>query len=195
MSFTTVDDAALSINENLASLTALQLAQLTALVAQVDGIINNYCGWNLLATDYVDKRFSGSGTSKLDLRMQPINSLTTVKVRETDGSFTDVTTGVEILDSGELQFLPYATTDTTVFTAGYQNWFLTFNAGYLPGSIPTDLVWAANYLVTLHYGKTVNQSVGLLSNKNTDIDVTFESVELPRLVTRTLDRYRLVSVF
>lgn len=192
MSFTTVEDAALALNRLDTSLTPLELAQLEALILQVDGVINDYCGWNMLATTFTNKRFDGSGTDTLDLKVCTINSLTVVKERLLGGEFNDITTSIEILDDGIIRFLPEV---SSTFTTGTKNYFLTYNAGYPEGSIPSGLTWAANYLININFGKITNESVGLKSNKNTNIDVVFDSIELPVLVARTLDRYRLISLF
>lgn len=195
MSFTTVESASLSLNKDIDALTDMELAQVEMLIQGIDGVINNYCGWNMLATDYTSKRFDGSGTNTLDLRLYPVNTLTQARVRAADGTFIDATAGIEILDDGVIQFLPYATTETTTFTPGIKNWFLTFNAGYGPTNMPWELTYAANFLVNVNFGKIVNESVGLKANKNTNIDVTFDTMEIPYLVTRNLDRFRMVSVF
>jgi hypothetical protein len=195
MSFTTVDEVALFLNRDIADLTDFEHAQINMAILYVDGVINNYCGWNMLATDYVDKRYDGSGLSTQDLRLYPINSVTTVKSREADGSFTDATLGVEILEGGILQFLPYATTSVTTFTAGVTNWFISFNAGFEEGNIPFELAYAANFLTTLHFNKFRDENLGEDEEKFGEATFKNTNLVLPKTVTRVLDRYRLVSIF
>lgn len=195
MSFTTVDEVALFLNMDVDTLSDLELAQIEMTIPYVDGIINDYCGWNMLATDYTLKRFDGSGTNTLDLRMYPINTLTLAKVRAADGTFVDATVGIEILDDGILQFLPYATTETTSFTAGVKNWFLTFNAGFATGNIPHSLAYSANYLTSINFSKMTAGNIGELEEKVEGISIKSDLLELPVNVKRSLDRYRLVSIF
>ena len=194
MSFTTVDEVALYLNRQSIELTTLERSQVEMVIPFMDGLITNYCGWNLLATDYTNKRFDGTGLKTLDLRMYPINSLTQVRVRANDGTFTDVTTGVETFDDGVISFLPYATTDVTTFTAGTKNWFLTFNAGYAPGSIPHDLAYSATLLVVEHFNKIIDENTGLSDEKFEGITFQNANLEIPPSVKRMLDRYRLVSI-
>lgn len=194
MSLTTVADVALFLNMDVTDLSTKEIAQIEMTIPLIEGVIANYCGWELLATDYTDKRFDGNGTNTLDVRLYPVNTLESVKVRETDGTFTDVTAGVEILEGGLLQFLPYATTAVTTFTAGVKNWFLTFNAGFEDTAIPKALAYAANYLVAINFSKIVAGNIGESEEKFGEVILKTDNLELPRLVQTSLDRYRLVSI-
>jgi hypothetical protein len=193
MSYTTKEDVALFLNRDIDELSVMELAQIELLLPYADGLINNYTGWNMLSTDYVDKRYDGNGTNTLDLRLNPVNTVTQIRIRETDGTFTDVTAGVEILEGGVIQFLPYATTSVVLFTAGVKNIFVTFNAGYVV--IPNELAYAANYLVALHYNKVIDENIG--SDDEKFEGVTFKNTDmvLPKPVSHLLDRFRLISVF
>jgi len=216
MSYTTKEDVALFLNRDIDELSEMELAQIELLLPYADGLINNYTGWNMLSTDYVDKRYDGNGTNTLDLRLNPVNTVTQIRIRETDGTFTDVTAGVEILEGGVIQFLPYATTSVVLFTAGVKNIFVTFNAGYIPAAaavaeiigppyvaavpavastIPYELAYAANYLVALHYNKVIDENIG--SDDEKFEGVTFKNTDmvLPKPVSHLLDRFRLISVF
>lgn len=195
MSYTTIEDVALFLNRDIAELTSMEVAQIGMSINYIDGLINNYCGWNMLNTSYVGKRFDGSGVNSLDLRLYPINAITQVKVRADDGTFTDVTDGIEVLDDGIIQFLPYADTDVTVFTSGTKNWYISFNAGYLPGEVPQELSYAASYLVTLHFNKIIDENLGSEDEKFEGTTFKNTSLAIPPTVTRTLDRFRMVSVY
>lgn len=195
MSYTTVDEVALFLNREVADLTALETSQLGTTISYMDGVINNYCGWNLLATDYTDKRFDGSGTNTLDLRLSPVNTITEVKVRAADGTFTEVTTGIEILEDGLIQFLPWAVTDVTTFTTGVKNWFITFNAGFEDGEVPYELRYAATFLTAIHFNKIIDENMGAEEEKFEGVTFKNITLEMPSSVKRTLDRYRLVSIF
>lgn len=210
MSFTTVDEVALFLNRAKADLTTLELAQINLTIPYMDGVINNYCGWNMLATDYTNKRFDGSGTKQLDLRLYPVNSVTQVRVRAADGTFTDVTDGIEILEDGIIQFTPFATTSMTTFTAGTKNWYVSFNAGFTaatpelpgppvvpatPGNVPTELAYAANFLTSIHFNKIIDENMSSEEEKFEGITFKNATLELPVTVKRALDRFRMVSIF
>lgn len=196
MSFTTVESVALFLNRDIADFTALELAQVAALIINIDGIINNYCGWTMTATDYTDKRFNGSGTDTLDLRVYPINSVTSVRLRDTEGVFTDITDSIEILDDGILQILPYqGVSGATSFTSGKNNCFITFNAGFEDGSIPHELEYAANQLASLNFNKITDENLSAEEEVFDNIRFKNNTLELPLVVRRNLDRYRLISVY
>lgn len=210
MSYTTVDNVALFLNRDILDLTVQETTQINLLIQQVDGVINSYCGWDMRATTYTDKRFDGTGTNTMDLELYPINSITQVRVRDTDGSFIDVTAGVETLEGGLIQFLPWATTDVTTFTAGVSNWFLTFNAGFtpeipavvgppavaaIPTTVPHELSYAASYLVALNFIKIIDESISATEEKFSEITLHNVDMELPKMIKRVLDRHRKVSIY
>lgn len=194
MSFTTVEQVALFLNRDISDFTDLELAQISMTIPFIDGVINNYCGWNMLATDYTDKRYDGTGTDTLDLCLYPINSVTSVRDRASDGTFTENVDSIEYLaEDGVLMMLPYA--QTTTFNKGSKNFFITFNAGFTQANMPHELAYAGTYLVALNCDKITDESIGLTEENFEKIKFTNSSVELPVLVKRSLDRFRLVSIF
>lgn len=216
MSFTTVEEVALYLNRNLIDFDTLELEQINMLISHVDGMINNYCGWDMIAQDYVDKRFDGSGTNTLDLRLYPVNYITQVRVRADDGTFTDVTDGIEILDDGLIQFLPYASTDYTTFTTGTKNWFISVNAGFhqaiaevvadagppvieavaaQASNVPKDLTYAASTLVAQHFNKLIDENIGSEEEQFDGATLKNAPLIITSPVRRMLDRYRMVSIF
>ncbi len=195
MSYATVEEVALFLNREVTDFSALELAQINFLLPYIDGVINNYCGWNMLDTEYTDKRFDGSGTDSLDLRLSPVSSLIQARVRAADGTFTDATDGIELLDDGVIKFLPYATTEITTFTAGSKNWFISFTAGYDSSNIPYELSYASCCLVALHFNKIIDENLGEQEEKFGEVTFKNESLAIPKPVARLLDRFRLVSIF
>ncbi len=193
MSFATVETVSAFMNKEVIDLTPLELTQINLLIPQVDGIITNYCGWNMLATDYTNKRYDGNGLNSLDLRVYPINFITSLRMRDSGGTYTDYDpTTVEILEGGVIQFDP-AVASGSSFTFGTSNIFVSFNAGY--EEIPGDIEYAANYLVSLNLKKIMNEMMGVESGRFNDVEVRFDSLELPIMVKRVLDRFRLISIF
>ena len=192
MSFTTIDEVALYINTPKELLSVQNGAQISAMILYVDGLISNYCGWNMLAVDYEDKRYNGSGSSELDLRIFPVNELTQCRVRGTDGIFTDITADLEIMEGGVLSFVPTATTMTS-FPAGRNNLFVSFNAGYV--EIPSELAYIATHLVALNYNRTSQETFDMKEEGFEQKTTTYSEIEIPYLMRRALDRYRLLSVF
>jgi hypothetical protein len=184
MSFTTIEDVMLFLNKE--ELTDLEVSQVTALISQMDGVIANYCGWAVLATDYVGKKFSGDGTSsEITLSSYPLNSITSV-----------VQDGVEIKDTLEAsneEGILFIADGTTKFTKGLRNIVASYNAGFT--AVPSDLVYAASYLVGVHFDRISESTIAVEDEKFNTITVKHASTDLPKLVIRVLDRYRLISIY
>lgn len=186
MSFTTLDDVALYLNKlSSVDFTELETAQLSALIRQVEGLIQNYCGWKILSTTYTAKKFNGTGTSIINLESFPLTAVTSVLM---DGD--DITSIVDQTNSDGC----LVTNDDSTFTSGTDNVVVTYTAGFLPGSIPADLVYAATYMVILNYNKINTDMFGVAKGRFNDTEVTFENTNLPTLVQNVLDQYRLVII-
>ncbi len=194
MSFTTVDNVKMFLNAE--DLSVFETATINMLIPMVDGVIKNYCGWNLLETDYEDKLFDGTGGSTLDLRVYPINSVDAIYEIDTDGNETDVLPELVAEYDVEDSYIRFKIgSDYTSFTAGTKNYKITFNAGFSTINMPSELSYAASYLVAINYNKFTNDMIGVAEAKFKDIDMKLDSVELPVLVKRVLDRYRIISIF
>lgn len=186
MSFTTLDNVALYLNKiNAAALTSLETAQLNALILQVDGIIQNYCGWHILAKDYADKKFNGSGLTSLDLQAYPLISVTEVTMDGED--ITSLVVGAD--DEGYL-----VTNDDSTFAKGTNNIVVTFRAGFENAAIPAELTYAATYMVVLNYQKIRNNMFGVKKGGVDAVEVEFETSNLPTLVQNVLNLYMRVAV-
>lgn len=183
MSFTDKDRVMLFLSKE--ALTPLQDAQADMLIEMVDGVIENYCGWKILASDYVGLEFDGNGLAELDLQVYPINTVTTVLL---DG--TDITTDVKVNKPGGTLIYTGNT-----FTTGRLNVSVDFNAGFTPDKIPTDLTYVATFLVVHNMNRIALKMVGVKSGKHEDTSIEFDTTDLPKTVTNTLDRYRLLRVF
>ncbi len=193
MSFTTIENVQLFLNRD-EDLTPFEVQVIEMLIPMVDGVINNYCGLNLLATNYNDKRFSGKGGDTLDLKVFPINSVSSVKIREDASTFTDVTTSVYFVPDDTLLYLDQFA-DTTSFAPGTNNIFVSFNAGFLTEDMPPELSYAASYLVALNFKKIINEWVAADQAQFEQMQIKLSDSELPILVKRVLDRYRSVAVY
>lgn len=192
MSFTTVSNVMMFLNKE--SFTTFESNVVSMLIPNIDGVINNYCGTTLLATDYTDKRFNGTGGSVLDLRVYPINSISSVKTQDDATTFTDLTTSVYFnSEDSYLRLDQYA--DTTTFTSGTDNVWVSFNAGYDDISIPSELTYAASYLTSINFKKITQEWIGASDAQFDKVHVAMDSIELPVLVQRVLDRYRVVSIY
>lgn len=192
MSFTTVDGVKAFLNK--ATLTVDQTALVQMLIGLVDGVICSYCGWTMLAKDYPAKKYDGNGQSEMDLGVYPINALTQVLVYDdlTYATFTDQTDNVVHVDEeGILIFKDSGTT----FTSGRLNVAVTFNAGFNDTNMPSELTYAANYLVALEFNRIDAESIGVASEKFNQVEVEYQGTDIPQLVKRVLDRYRAVHIF
>lgn len=190
MSYTTLGQVALSLNKDELTLTPFQESVITQIIGFVDGIIDNYCGMPLLETAYTDKRYNGSGTDILDLGLFPVNTITTVRDKAVDGTFTDITSTIDILEDGLIQINPAI---GGTFTSGSRNIYCTFTAGW--ETVPADLAYAATEVARLHFRKTETEMFGIKEQKFENTTVTMESDEIPVWVKRVLDRYRKVSIY
>ena len=184
MDFTTPDNVKIFLNKTV--LTTQELAIVTMLIASINGVIKNYCGWEVLAKDYTDKVFNGNGGTTLDVKALPLNSLALLTI---DG--VDYTADVSLNDEdGELYF----TSDTGLtFTSGTRNIVATYNAGY--PVVPDELVHVASWLVAIFFGRIKLENIGVAEERFNDIEVKYDPTDLPVLVKKTLDRYRRIGIY
>jgi len=181
MSFTTLENVRMFLSKpSLDPDTELPLIEL--LIRCVGGVIENYCGWPILAKSYI-RKYSGDGTKLLDLGVHPLNVVTSCMIGEEE-RIGDVTVSYE---DGELYM------DSTSFTSGTRNITVTFNAGYI--NPPQDLVYAATWMVCHNYRLVDEESIGVKSESFQKLQVDFDPGELPPFVQRVLDRYKKVKVY
>jgi hypothetical protein len=185
MSFTTVDNVKVFLNK--AVLTQEQTATVQMLIGLIDGVISNYCGWQMLSTTYTGKKYDGDGRSELDLRVYPITSVTKVMVNG-----EDVTASVSINADEGIIYFP---SGSGTFTTGKLNVEVDFVGGFVPGSIPSELVYAANYLTTINYNRIDSENIGVSAEKFNQVEVKYDTTDIPVLVKRVLDRFRSLRVF
>ena len=193
MSFTTIAKMQTFLTKE--TLTTQETAEITLLIELIDGVISSYCGWNILAEDRV-LYLNGNGASEIDLRAYPINTISEVLVDD-----VNVTADLSIdAENGTLYF-----TSGSTFPLGKRNVKVTGNIGYgnpttddddvlLYPPVPNELVYAANYLVTINYNRIKDESIGANKARFNEIEKEYDTSDLPKLVTRVLDRYRLLSV-
>lgn len=183
MSFTTIDNVKLFLNKT--SLDTNESALATLLITVIDGVIKNYCGWEIAAKDY-SKKFDGNGTDTLGVEVYPINAVTAVTI---DGVDSLATVSINY-DDGELYF---DSTTGTVFTSGKLNVSVDFNAGFT--TIPDDLTYAASWLVALNFKRIVEETVGISSQKLDILTVNYDPSDIPVMVKHVLDRYRYLRIY
>lgn len=198
MSFTTADNVLLWLNKSTCTSTELEGAQIARILPLVDGVIQNYCGWQMLATEYVNKAYAGDGTANLSLGLWPINSVTAVTL---DG--VNITADVTYSPSDGI--LTYTTSTFTVATSTAGKVLVTFNAGYgytdtsvtpnVTEFIPYDLQYAADHLAAVEIKRIVNELLAIDEGKFQTGDFKMSSTDLPLLVTRVLDRYRMIKIY
>lgn len=187
MSLTTEDSVKFFLSKE--TLTTFQSDLVQVLIDLIDGVICSYCGWNLLETSYVSKLYDGNGLSELDLKVYPVTQLLSVY---DVGSDSDITSTVNLdSENGSI----YYASGGTKFTAGLKNIKVSFTAGYTELTAPAALVYAANYLVAVNFNRLQSESLGVAEQKFNQIEVKYTADDLPPLVTRMLDRYRVISIF
>jgi hypothetical protein len=187
MSFTTVDNVRLFLGKE--TLSPAEELTVEMLIELIDGVIMDYCGWEMLARDYTDKFFDGTGTDMLNLGVYPINTLTSVNDTSAD---TDITGSLRVNNEEGTLLFPAS---SGTFTSGKQNISVTFNAGYEAEKIPKQLVYAANYLVVINYNRILTGTIGMLEERFNGIVAKYDSEDMPAVVKRVLDRHRKVLIF
>lgn len=190
MSFTDLDTVMLFLNKD--SLNPKEELQVGMLITQVNGLIENYCGWDMLAKTYTNVKFNGTGDSQLDLKVYPINTLTKVEVSDGSTTYNITSTVNSIADSGILYFPSGATSDITTFLSGTQNITLSFNAGfgYNGAAIPNALKMAATELVVIYFNRISLENIGVKRERFEQDEVEYDKTDIPSGVARRLDRYR-----
>lgn len=184
MDFTTEDSVRKFLNKT--ALTDQESEVVSMLIPFIGGVIRNYCGWNILADDYIDKKFSGLGGSTLDLKVFPVNSVEKLEIGGVD-YLSQVSINEE---DGELYF---ESTAGMTFTAGTRNIVITFNAGY--EEVPAELEHTAAWLCALFFNRIDLQNIGVKSERFNDTEVTYDPTDLPVLVKQVLDRYRRIGIY
>ena len=183
MAYTTVDNVTLFLNKSSLSTTETSLVNL--LITMLSGAINNYCGWELAAKDY-EVTFDGNGTNSLDVRVYPVNELTSLTIDDVDYT-ADVSLNSP---DGELFF---TTESGIIFTAGKQNVVVEFNGGY--SATPDDLAYAASWLVALNFNRITQEAIGVSEDTFNNVKVKYDPSDIPKIVKDVLDRYRRISVY
>lgn len=183
MNFTTSDNVAMFLNKT--SLTLSETATISMLIGMVDGVIKNYCGWELMAADYTTT-LNGDGTVSLALPDAPVNTVTSLVVSDIDY------TGIPTLNSKE-GVLTFTTASGSTFTTGTANIVVAYNAGYTV--VPSDLAYAASWLVAINYNRISQESIGVINEQFNTIKVEYDKVDIPVMVKHVLDRYRQIGIF
>ena len=196
MSFTTADNVLMWLNKSTS--TVLEDAQIAMILPLVDGVIQNYCGWPMLAAKYTNKAYAGDGTANLSLGLWPINSVTSVMLDD-----LNITADVTISPSDGILTYTAGTFAKASSTAGKV--LVTFNAGYgytntlvtpnVTDPIPLDLQYAAGHLAAVEIKRIVNELLAIDEGKFQTLDLKMSSTDLPLLVTRVLDRYRMIKIY
>lgn len=189
MAFTTVDTVKLYLNKTNLTLQESQIVDM--LISMVDGQIESYCGWEMLAKDYTNVTVDGNGESELDLGVLPINTVTLVKIDDGAGTVTTVTSEVKLKADEGIIYLPDTATLTS-FTSGTRNVTLTYNAGY--STIPSELVFAATQLVVIQFNRIIQENIGVVEEENPKVKVKYDKTDIPESVQRILNRYRKVYI-
>lgn len=183
MNFTTPSNIQMFLNKT--NLLVSELSLITMLINMIDGVIKNYCGWEIAAKEYT-KIFDGNGKASLDLGIFPLNSVSSLTI---DG--TDYTANATL--DGENGILLFPSSDGNLFSSGTSNVAVTFNAGY--SVIPDDLAYAASWLVTINFSRIVNENIGVVSEEFKGIKAEYDKSDIPVMVKHVLDRYRYIRLY
>lgn len=187
MDFTSVSDVKLLTNKEI--FTPQEENLLNMLVSNITGVIQNYCGWSILADDY-DRWYNGTGTKFLDLRVYPLNSVSLLTLGDTDEG-EDLT--AEVSMDKELGQLFFNSSSARTFSAGYHNVHVKFNAGF--DVVPNELAHAAAWLCASYFTWVTSETVGMSEMRFNDVSGKVDTTDLPPLIKRMLDRYRVPRIY
>ena len=170
--------------------------RLSALIASVSQLVKTYC-----ANSFVDFYSSNKtetfninwATYTVQLTESPVNSVVTVKERDSYGSaYVTLTTGAQ-----EYFLSPDTDSIFRTTSAGYKNWprgvaavEVVYTAGY--SAVPADLKLAVLDLVT-YYLKDEHkqrQSIAGASIQNASSSSQRDNVAFPDHIKRVLDLYK-----
>jgi hypothetical protein len=183
MSFTTADNVAMFLNKTSLQLNEASIVDM--LIGMVDGVIKNYCGWEIIAKSYTST-YDGNGTTELGLDHAPINSVASLTIDGTEHG-PDVTINS---DDGTLSF---SQASGITFNQNTGNIVVTYNAGYI--AIPGELAYAASWLVAINFNKITQESIGVVSEQFNTIKVEYAKDDIPIMVKHVLDRYKQIGIF
>jgi|LGVE01.1.fsa_nt_gb hypothetical protein len=182
MEFTTVVNVQNFLGKD--SLTAQESTTIEMLISMVGGIINNYCGWNILSKDY-DRVVDGSGSTSMDLGAFPINTVASCIVGD-----LDYTAEVAIdAENGEIYF---PTSTSLSFGSATKSVVVEYNAGFT--EVPPELNYAACVLTTINYNRIVQKNLGVIKEQFTEVSAEYGANDIPELVQNVLDRYKKIGI-
>lgn len=183
MDFTTVDKAKLFLGKSI--LTTEETALVEMLIVTVSGVIKSYCGWEVLAKDYV-RLMDGQGGTSLDVGSYPLNTVTALVVADVD-ELANVSIDSE---RGEAYF----DADTgSVFGTATRSIQISYNAGY--ATVPPELEYAAGWLLSQNYNRIQQKNIGVKKEQFTEVSVEYDDTSMPMFITNVLDRFKSIKVY
>jgi len=142
--------------------------------------ICNYVGYEILSTAYTDELYFGNGTHYLDLINRPITAITTVKADDVEQTLSLF----EIYHSRALYY-------KDGFFHRYNDWKISYTAGYTRTTMPGDIRLVSLELIALYASESGPKgSIGLSSFSQPEgSGSTFDPESEDRILSK-LDSYR-----
>ena len=168
---------------------------LDLLIARFDEVASAFCGFAVASNQSTFENntythyFDGDGSDRLQLRVIPANTITTVHV-DVDrayGSSTLVASGDYTLDSDLGLLLLDTDSAQGAFTAGYRSVKVVYTAGFT--SIPDGIVHACGIQVAHWYSNRDTIGKTKITQHNSTIDV--QPLALLGSVRQALGPYRI----
>ena len=161
------------------------------IIPAVSKAVETYCDRNILDAEELTEYYDGTGNSTLQLKQYPINSVTSVKERQTEdysasGYTKELTEESDYIIESEKGCL--WRTDGVWFRAKrmYQ---VVYRAGYISGDIPPDLLMGIKKWCAIIFQKTQNKLHGVSSHMFGDEMMTYEMDGMPKEVEVYLKPY------
>lgn len=161
---------------------------LKPLVDEICAAIESYCNRNFDSTARTEY-YDGSGQRQLILNARPITVFTTVVEIDEQGNETEIATTNFRRDNsaGRIRYID------GVFNRGFQNWKITYTAGYTSSNMPKDLQLAAKIWLAEIFQKATRNLFGVSGTTVGSENVTYDASDMPDKVKKLLNPFKRKS--
>lgn len=148
--------------------------------------IERYCNRRFAETTYSEELYDGQNEKDLYLKNFPITELTSLYYHWVDTDDILIPSGdYKVYANRGYIYYPWG------FAKGRQNYLVNYKAGYT--TIPNDLAWICNSLVTLWYNNPDNK--GVKAERLGNYSITYSEEDIPKEIKTKMNAWSKISVF
>lgn len=172
--------------------TSFDTAYANALINIASDFIEKFCDRKFIETTFTDEIYDGNGSCELYLKNAPISNVT-IKHWDTVNNIADYT----FIENDD--YIIY-TIEGKIYkrshwSKGYQNYRISYKAGYTLANIPFDLKFVcAKICETMHNNQQKSgiseESIGRYSVSYSKENLAINGIPLPFECTNILNQYR-----